>query len=79
MTKEEILDKLKDERHDVWALGDHLDYFDGYASTVLNAMEAYSDQQNKELKEIVLQLQKDFVLKIEEIKNINQHENNNKT
>lgn len=39
----------------------------------------YSDQQNKELKEIVLQLQKDFVLKIEEIKNNNTHENNNKT
>lgn len=45
MTKEEILGNESDLRHDDWSTKKNMDFFDGYATTVLRAMEAYANQE----------------------------------
>jgi hypothetical protein len=45
MTKEEVLNKSINEEHDSWTTSYGMDFFDGYGSSVLKAMEAYAQQE----------------------------------
>lgn len=45
MTKEEAIIQVMDERHDSFMNTDSVDFFDGYATTVFKAMDAWAKQQ----------------------------------
>jgi len=45
MNKEEILESVSDEMKDCYQFGNHLDIFDGQASTVFKAMDIYAKQE----------------------------------